>query len=271
MPPVATHVGRLSLLSLERPGQGAVPAGILLEDPSKDALHIRLRRDWADLAPEEAEVLSELEDGLKSEAVEQGAAKLMARFEDTLSNGLLVTDRRDVMVEDFDRALGRFYREHIAPSVPSKGREFVTHLPRYSLSVAAGPFLENREVEGEGWEEAPPGLRLSREMFIAKVDGRSMEPLIPNGSLCVFRKGVTGSRQGRLVLVEALGGGSNDRYTVKRYRSEKTAPPEGGEFSETWAHSRITLEPVNPDFEAWQLNPDENLYRIVAEFVQVLD
>ena len=60
-----------------------------------------------------------------------------------------------------------------------------------------------------------------------------MEPLIPDGSLCVFRSGVTGSRQGRLVLVEALGRGSNDRYTVKRYHSEKAQDSEGA-----WTHSR---------------------------------
>ena len=97
-----------------------------------------------------------------------------------------------------------------------------------------------------------------------------MEPLIPDGSLCVFRRGVTGgvagSRQGRLVLVEALGGGSNDRYTVKRYRSEKVQKTDG-----TWSHERIRLEPLNPEFEAWDLDPEEERYRILAEFVQVLD
>ena len=96
-----------------------------------------------------------------------------------------------------------------------------------------------------------------------------MEPLIPDGALCVFRHGVTGSRQGRLVLVEALAQGAeggNDRYTVKRYRSEKRES-QGGE----WAHERIRLEPLNPAFEAWDLDPQEDRYRILAEFVQVLD
>ena len=48
-----------------------------------------------------------------------------------------------------------------------------------------------------------------------------MEPRIPDGSLCVFRHGVTGSRQGRLVLVENLETAGNNRYTVKRYESTK--------------------------------------------------
>jgi len=91
-----------------------------------------------------------------------------------------------------------------------------------------------------------------------------MEPKIPDGSLCVFRHGVTGSRQGRLVLVERLGGGTNDRYTVKRYRSEKRQGEQG------WSHERIVLEPLNPEFEAWELDSGDEL-RVIAEFVRVLD
>jgi len=256
-----TRAARYSLLTVELPGEDAVTAGVLLEDPAANCVHIRLRRDWERVAPEEWEVLSLLENDLSAQAAEAGAAKFFAQLEDTLSNTLRVSDRREAVVEDFPGALGRLYRQH----VHSQAQPFVTHLPRYSLAVAAGPFLENPVVEEEGWEEAPPGLRLTREMFVATIVGRSMEPLIPDGSLCVFRRGVTGSRQGRLVLVEALEQGA-DRYTVKRYRSEKREN-EAGE----WSHERIRLEPLNPAFEAWDLDPEEERYRILAEFVQVLD
>jgi phage repressor protein C with HTH and peptisase S24 domain len=254
------------LLTINLPGVEDAVAGVLLEDPATDRLHIRLRRDWDAVAPQEFDVLSALEFDLAAKARESGAAALFAYLESTLSNVVRIGDRRETIVgtgaDDFERALGRLYREHVASNV----REFVTHLPRYSLAVAAGPFLENAEVEAQGWDEAPPSLRLSRDMFVARIQGRSMEPLIPDGALCVFRRGVTGSRQGRLVLVEALGGGANDRYTVKRYRSEKTQKP-----GEEWSHERIRLEPLNPDFEAWELNPEEDRYRILAEFVQLLD
>jgi SOS-response transcriptional repressor LexA len=166
-----------------------------------------------------------------------------------------------VMVEDFGRALPRLYRELFHATV----RPFVTHLPRYTLAVAAGKFLENQEVAEEAWEETPSGLHPTPEMFVARIAGRSMEPRIPDGSLCVFRAGVAGSREGRLVLVEYLGGGANDRHTVKRYRSSKRQQPDG-----TWAHQTIQLQPLNPEFEAWELNPEEDRFRIVAEFVQVL-
>ena len=263
MPLAITHTARLAVLSLKLPGREAIAAGVLLQDPESDRLYVRLRRDWEQVAPGEAEVLCEVEADLSAKANELGAARLLAHLEDTLSNTLRISERRDVMVENFDRALGRLYRQHVSATV----QQFVTHLPRFSLAVAAGPFLENREVETEGWEETPAGLRLSQGMFVARVQGRSMEPLIPDGSLCVFRQGVTGSRQGRLVLVEALGEGVNDRYTVKRYRSEKTLDADG-EFR---GHTRITLEPLNPEFEAWDLTDVEDRYRIIAEFVRVLD
>lgn len=250
-----------SILAVAIPGQEPVNAGILLEDPRTDRLYIRMRRDWERFAPEEADFLSEIETDLAGKAAELGAARLLSSIEDSLSNLLRVSSREPVEVEDFERSLARLYRQHVRPNVI----EFVTHLPRYSLAVAAGKFLENQEVTAEGWEEAPADLKITPEMFVARIQGRSMEPKIPDGSLCVFRFGVTGSRQGRLVLVERLGAGANDRYTVKRYRSEKRETGEG-----EWSHARIVLEPLNPEFESWDLDPGQD-FRIIAEFVRVLD
>src|SRR5712692_7998484 len=250
MSAVATHAARFAVLLVELPSGGPVPAGVLLEDPNTNRIHLRMRHDWDFLAPEESEVLSALESDLAEKAGEMGAALLFEWLTQTLSNTLRIGEPREVMVEDFERALGRLYREHVTATV----QPFTTHLPRFSLAVAAGKFLENREVSAEGWEEVPQGLRLTRGMFVARIVGRSMEPRIPDGSLCIFRAGVAGSgiagsRQGRLLLVEYFGGGSNDRYTVKRYRSEKRQAP-GGE----WEHGRIRLEPMNPEFEAWDLD-----------------
>ena len=258
---VATQLARLSVLNLEMPGNGPVSAGVLLEDPAKDRLYLRLRRDWDVIAPAEAAILSELEPDLAAKAEELGAARVLDQLQDTLSNMLTISAPREVMVEDFGRALPRLYHELVQSTV----RPFVTHLPRYSLAVAAGKFLENQDVAEEAWEETPSGFRPTPAMFVARIAGRSMEPHIPDGSLCVFRAGVAGSREGRLVLVEYLGGGANDRHTVKRYHSRKRQQPDG-----TWAHETIELQPLNPEFEAWELNPEEDRFRIVAEFVQVL-
>jgi phage repressor protein C with HTH and peptisase S24 domain len=260
-----TQLARLSILQLEMPGTAPVSAGVLLEDRSNDRLYVRLRRDWDVIAPGEAEVLSELEPDLAAKSQELGAAGLLNQLQDTLSNTLTISEPREVMVEDFNRALQRLYRDLVQATV----RPFVTHLPRYSLAVAAGRFLENHEVTEEAWEEVPSGLHPTPAMFVAQIVGRSMEPRIPDGSLCVFRAGVTGSREGRLVLVEYLGGGANDRHTVKRYHSVKRQEPDGSPEA-IWGHESIRLEPLNPEFEAWELTPEEDRFRIVAEFVQVL-
>jgi phage repressor protein C with HTH and peptisase S24 domain len=248
-------------LTLEIPGGESVNAGVLLLDPSMNGLHLRLRRDWDTIAPEETEVLAELQDDLEMKAAEMGASQVLRYLQDTLSNTLRISEPRAVIVENFERALARLYRQH----VDARPQAFVTHLPRYSLAVAAGKFLDNEEVSETAWEEAPVGLRLTLDMFVARIVGRSMEPRIPDESLCVFRRMAAGSRQGKLVLVEYLGGGTNDRYTVKRYSSEKVQRTDG-----TWAHERIRLEPLNPEFDAWDLDPEEDRFRVLAEFVQVL-
>jgi SOS-response transcriptional repressor LexA len=264
MAAIATQAAQLYVLALEVHGV-ETKAGVMLLDRANNALHVRLRRDWDQIAPDEAEVLAEVEDDLAAKSSEMGAAELVTHLEDTLSNTLRISAPREVIVEaganGWARALARQYRQH----VETKPQPYVTHLPRYTLAVAAGKFLENEEIEEEGWEETPAGLRLTNNMFVARIVGRSMEPRIPDGSLCVFRAGVSGSRQGKLVLVEHLGGGTNDRYTVKRYVGEKTRLPD-----DTWTHERIRLEPLNPEYEAWDLDPQEDRFRVLAEFVDVL-
>jgi SOS-response transcriptional repressor LexA len=253
-----TQTGRYSIVQADVPGHGLVNLGVLLQDPQSDALHLRFRRDLDSLVEEDLEVLEGLSDDLSRKASELGADRLFEYLESTLSASIRVTDREQILVGDFTRALNRLYRKH----VPSKVLEFRTHLPRYSLQVAAGKFLENDEVTEQGWIEAPQDLRLGPDMFVAQIAGHSMEPLIPDGSLCVFRAGVTGSRAGRLVLAEDR---EANAFAVKRYRSDKVATEEG------WRHGRIRLESLNPGYPSWDLDPDEEKYRILAEFVQVLD
>ena len=96
------------------------------------------------------------------------------------------------------------------------------------------------------WVAVESRHRLRRGMFVAQVVGKSMEPAIPDGAYCLFRAPVEGTRQGKTVLVEmrdAADPESGQRYTVKRYQSEKAAAED------SWHHSKITLSPINPDFE----------------------
>lgn len=259
----APKQGQYSLLVSDLPDHGVQTIGVLLLDPATDTLYVRLRRDWDAVANEEdAEVLTELEDDLAVQARDQGGAAVLEYLESVASQSIRVTDREAVTVRDFDRALGELYREH----VPARVLQFRTHLPRYSLAVAAGPFLTNPEdIQAEEWIEAPPDLRLDEDMFVARIQGHSMEPRIPHGSLCVFRRGVVGSRNGRLVLVRNTELADDNQYTVKRYRSEKQVTEEG------FLQTRIRLESLNPAYPSWDLDENEEKYQVVAEFVRVLE
>ena len=248
--PVQTYAARYSLIQAELPEHGLVTLGVLLQDTERDQLHLRLRRDVDALAGEDADVLSALAEDLSDKAGEMGAERLFAHLEDSLSNTVRITDREPVLVHNFEWSLNRLFRLH----VQSKVREYETHLPKYSLRAAAGRFLENEEVIEEGWEEIPQSLRqtLYEDMFVAHIAGHSMEPKIPDGSLCVFRAGVMGSRTGRLVLAEDR---SIHGFSVKRYKRVGDA---------------VWLESLNPEFPSWRLDPEEDKYRILAEFICVL-
>ncbi len=259
----APKQGQYALLLCELPERPVQTIGVLLLDPATDMLYVRLRRDWEQVASEEdAEVLEALEDDLAVKAREGGASAVLTELEAIASQSVRLTDREAVTVRDWERTLGDLYREH----VPAHVLRFRTHLPRYSLAVAAGPFLTNPEgIEADDWMEAPPDLRLDEDMFVARIQGKSMEPRIPDGSYCVFRRHVAGSRNGRLVLVRNSELADDNQYTVKRYKSEKQVTEDG--FQQT----RIRLESLNPAYPSWDLDEDPEKYQIMAEFVRVLE
>jgi SOS-response transcriptional repressor LexA len=259
----AAKSGEYSLLVCDLPGRGVQTIGVLLLDSTTDTLYLRLRRDWESVAnDEDAEVLSALEDDLSLESRQRGGTAVLEYLETAASQSVRVTDREAVTVRDFNRTLGELYREH----VPAGVLQFRTHLPRYSLAVAAGPFLTNPEdIQADDWIETPPDLRLDEGMFVARIQGHSMEPRIPDASLCVFQRKVVGSRNGRLVLVRNSELADDNQYTVKRYKSEKIQDEEG------YSQTRIRLESLNPAYPSWDLDEDSEKYQVVAEFVRVLD
>jgi SOS-response transcriptional repressor LexA/ribosomal protein L40E len=155
---------------------------------------------------------------------------------------------------------------------PSPRERYKTCVPLVPLKAAAGWFSDPQNTgESADWDwvaiESPRRLRPG--MFVAQVVGRSMEPQIPDGAYCLFSTPVEGSRQGRTVLVrlrDQADPESGERYTVKRYFSEKAVSDEG-----TWRHVRITLKPNNPEFQPIELaTDDEASVSVIAEVVEVL-
>jgi len=267
----AVRKAQYLILELSVPGRSPVNVGVLLLDPAADRVYVKLRADWDQVAdPEDAEVLAHLEEDLERQSRELGGEAFLRMLEDTLSNALRIGGRQTIIVGDSGRALTRLYERHVEGRTARPGAvvRFQTHLPLYSLRAAAGGFGADMEVEAEDWVRVPEGVRPAGDMFAARVSGRSMEPLIPDGSLCLFRHSVTGSRQGKLLLIQHLGASdTGGEFTIKRYTSRKTA--SGG----SWRHEQIRLEPLNPEFEAWDLDPSEledGPYRVCGEFLRVV-
>jgi phage repressor protein C with HTH and peptisase S24 domain len=260
---IRARPGTYVLLEAHLPGQPGRNIGVYLVDAASDRLWLRMRSDYAGLAEtEDVEVLEALEEDIRSKAVEMGAEALLASLEDSLSNVVRASERQTVEVDAFSRVLDRLFDEHVEKIAVER---FRTHVPLYSLRAAAGKLGEEMQPAEEDWVRAPEGMRLDQGIFAARVVGRSMEPRIPHGSLNLFRLNPVGSRQGRILLIERFGiTDETARFTVKRYTSKKVYSAE-----DEWRHEQIRLEPLNPEFEAWDVEPQD--FAVVAEWLQVLE
>ncbi|MCK6421725.1 MAG: DUF2075 domain-containing protein [Aquabacterium sp.] len=150
----------------------------------------------------------------------------------------------------------------------------VSAAPVIDLRFAAGAFSDAQALEdgAETWVALPDWVRAQPGLFVARVAGESMNRRIPNGSWCLFRANPTGTREGKVVVVQhrsIADPETGGRYTVKLYASEKVPADDGG-----WRHERITLRPDSDrtEFEPIEIklgNGDDG-FSVVAEFLLVL-
>lgn len=201
----------------------------------------------------------------------------MVRHFRRLAGYLNATDLKDKVRSDdswFARAAGEaagVLRAALRVVTPTSEERWKTAVPLVPLAAAAGLFSESQDagaLDEWQWLELGAQTGVREGMFVAQVIGHSMEPQIPDGSYCLFSAPVVGSRQGRVVLVELrdqTDPETGGRYTVKRYRSEKSKSDEG------WRHVTVTLEPVNPAFAPIKIGvEDEADVRVVGELIKVL-
>ncbi|PIV12380.1 MAG: hypothetical protein COS48_01065, partial [Candidatus Omnitrophica bacterium CG03_land_8_20_14_0_80_43_22] len=126
-----------------------------------------------------------------------------------------------------------FFKDVILDEDVADNQKYVDFLPVYSLQAVATSFGKEEHVEMLGWKKIE-NKRPNKDMFIAQVVGKSMEPTIPDGSFCLFRFERGGSRNGLVVLVESrlvTDPETSQKFTIKRYKSEKETLPDGG-----WRH-----------------------------------
>ena len=172
--------------------------------------------------------------------------------------------------------LRKYLSQYILLFVENKGYstlEFLNSqgentIPYYDISVAAGSFSDFQLVEDIKYIHIPD-LSNPDDYFACKVVGESMNKVIPNGSICLFRKYFGGSRNGLITLVEGSEIWDNEigaNYTIKEYTSKKTTDEEG------WKHEEIILKPLSTlDHEPIVLRDEETMnFKVIGVFEKVL-
>lgn len=156
----------------------------------------------------------------------------------------------------------------IEPTV-NEDVKYIDFLPLYSIKAACGYFGEGEIVDELGWVKVEGMGKLNRNMYVVQAVGHSMEPVIQNKDLCVFRANPAGSRQGKIVLTQHRNYYDADNsggYSIKTYNSKKRY----NEFGE-WEHDEIILEPKNRDYTPIIINEAEaDDFRVIGEFIEVI-
>lgn len=140
----------------------------------------------------------------------------------------------------------------------------------YDLEVAAGSFSELQMQSKVQFIELEDHISNREDYFACKVVGESMNKIIPNGAICLFKKYNGGSRNGLIALLESTRFSDSDfgsNYTVKEYFSKKTTSEEG------WRHEEIILLPKStiPSYEPMVLRDEESVdLSVIGIFVKVI-
>ena len=165
------------------------------------------------------------------------------------------------------------FEQHLVDQIP-ENKKYVSSLPFYPLEIAAGGFVDSEiDEDSKQWintKQINLFRSLNKDMFISQIHGHSMEPLIPDGSYCLFKYGVADLQNGRIVLVKKEGYEDPETkasFTIKKYFSRKTT---ASEFD--WGHEKIELRPENPEYPVLSIGPDDaDNFHVIAEFLQVIE
>jgi phage repressor protein C with HTH and peptisase S24 domain len=141
-------------------------------------------------------------------------------------------------------------------------------IPLYDFYAAAGTFSEIQSESDFTLIEGPANSK--SDYFACQIVGESMNRVIPNGSICLFKPDTGGSRNGKIVLVENIDiqdQDFNSAFTIKTYSSEKVVTEESHE------HKSIVLRPNSFDssYKNIIINEENGAsMRIVGEFISII-
>ncbi|WP_295333003.1 DNA/RNA helicase domain-containing protein [Flavobacterium sp.] len=208
-------------------------------------------------------------------------AEVLKNFILNIYKTILLRGIKGTYVYACDPNLRTYLAQHIATyesAVPNyhfteseEIKPYENAIPLYDLEAAAGGFSDEQQPKVLEWIKLPSHYSPSEELFACTVVGESMNKIIPNGSIALFRKYQFGSRNGKIVLVQSADiqdPESGASYTVKEYESKKMI----GE--DTWQHEYILLKPKSFDnsFEPIVLQKDTITdFKVIGVFEGVID
>jgi superfamily II DNA or RNA helicase/HKD family nuclease len=156
---------------------------------------------------------------------------------------------------------------------PKQSTEFEEKLrnpiPLYNFYAAAGSFSEIQSEKNYRLIEGPENSSNSN-YFACKIIGESMNRVIPNGSICLFKTYNGGSRDGKILLIEnrdLQDPDFNSAFTIKTYSSEKIL------MEHNWEHTSIVLRPNSFDSSYQNIiitEQNASEMRVVGEFIRIL-
>lgn len=144
-------------------------------------------------------------------------------------------------------------------------------IPLYDFYAAAGTFSEIQSDKDFTLIEGPENIKPNSDYFACKIIGESMNRVIPNGSICLFKPYNGGSRNGEIVLVEnrdIQDPDFNSAFTLKTYSSEKVVTEFGHQ------HISIVLRPNSFDdsYKNIIINEENGKdMRVIGVFVKILN
>lgn len=142
-------------------------------------------------------------------------------------------------------------------------------IPLYDFYAAAGTFSEIQSGKDYTLIEGPENSSNS-DYFACRIIGESMNRVIPNGSICLFKPYTGGSRNGKILLIEnrdLQDPDFNSAFTIKTYSSEKIVTEDN------WEHTSIVLRPNSYDSDYQDIIITEQNapeMRVIGEFIQIL-
>lgn len=171
------------------------------------------------------------------------------------------------------------FNENISPIIDTtEAKEikiipFENSVPLYSLKVAAGEFKFNESFPEEKFILVPDGVKITQDHFACKIIGNSMNKIVQDGQIALFKRYTGGSRNGLMVIAEYYDHQDLDYgscYTFKEYFSQKTVNEE------SWLHEKIILKPKSFDssYQDIVIDPNainEKTFNVIGIFDRVIE